>query len=1049
MCPTAARTADGADNAAIVATNDSSIVSKRSVEKLYVADRRDHLLRYFVPKFQRRSPLINRGYWLRMRLIRKAVEAYLHEGCNTPKHVVNLGCGFDPLPFYYTRDFPRINFIDIDFPESINRKCEIIRNTPELLGRLKDHKPPGAPTACSSIVFASANYVAAGIDMSKIDKLEELLCSVCERTDQFLFISEVAITYMPVKDADALIQWAQSFPSSRFALIEQILPAGPKHPFASTMLSHFQKINSPLRNIGTYPTIPSQVKRFQDLGWTAVDAYDLYGAWCNLVPEDEKRIVDSIEAFDECEDFALFGQHYLYLYAGTTSSMSADIRTGIWSCGDRWGTTTLNSIPDVRKAWNDTSPDYEQAEAHFASQNGTHTFNIAHRKFGAASSAELDATTTLYYGGIDGKTRSSSVHIFDHTLGKTTQLDLVNGPSPRACHTLTKLAGKKVLMIGGRGSPDAAYADCWLFTGTAWRQVQDLPTGRYRHSAVYISLNGEDHVIVFGGKCHSRHVYDSWLLWSEASGWREIQVTTPAAPQGRFSTSMTWFPATETGLLIGGFRQDGSTFSDIWTWSLVPGPDPTMPYDRIELNCIEWQTSSADDCFLSRGGSQMVSINDSQAMLCGGISGKQCFTSDFSRCFLLIDNSKKQLVPLSVEFHDDEEAKRPILSGFSCVWRESQLEIFCGGIIAFSMGAFWNRGHHILRLGSKPIENKPSATLTLDPTSISTTRKPAPVVPNIKNHSEQPRPVVKFRAGDTQTNIRDATKQEIPLLLEGFSFGKCVEFWSPDYLKSTIGDSREVIVHKIDDVHMPPAGQSYPIHMNFNSKNFVYTRLPFSEFIDISFSKKGNTPPCYLRSISNKPTKYASLLEREFPEIASDFSIPPELAFIAPSLHSSILRISSAGVGVWLHYDVCANVLFHIKGRKRILLFPPTDISKLQFPPGKTTSSIENIFENIPSGTHPLEVVMCPGEALYLPPFWLHAVLPLEPCIAVNTFFHSFDASLFSEGKDLYGNKDLACYQEGRNALREVLAKFDGLEDSVRRFYISRLGQELLERATE
>ncbi|KAJ6258962.1 tRNA methyltransferase ppm2 [Drechslerella dactyloides] len=884
MSPAAAAAADAANNAAIVATNDSSIVSKRSVEKLYVADRTDHLLRYFVPKFQRRSPLINRGYWLRMRLIRKAVEDFINIDGDSPKYLAGL-LASDPLPFYYAKDFPHINFVDIDFPESINRKCEIIRNTPELVGRLNG---PSEPPSTRSIVFAAGNYVAAGIDLSNLEMLNELFGSMCQETDQFLFISEVAITYMPVKDADALIKWASKFPNARFSLIEQILPAGPKHPFASTMLSHFRKINSPLRNIGDYPTLSSQVQRFYNSGWKSVNACDLYGAWCNLVPDDEKSSVDSVEAFDEYEDFVLFGQHYLYF---TTDQVEGD-------CNGP----------------NSGSLEYETTQAHTVSQD-SYVLNVGRRKFGAAS--QLDAMNTLYHGGMDGKTRSSSIHVFDHTLGKTTEPDLINRPPPRSCHTLTTLEDKKILMVGGRGGPDAAYSDY-----------------------------DEDCVLVFGGKGSSKTTYDSWLIWSEAAGWRGVPTASTTIPPSRFSASMAWFPSSPSGILSGGFHQDGTTFSDIWTWT----------FEGTELDFVQWDLPSAYDYLLSRGGSQMVSINDSQAILCGGISGKCCFASDYSRSFLLIDDLASDIQALSIEFPiGDEEVKRPILAGFSCVWSKSQLEVIGGGIIAFS----------------------------------------------------------------------------------------------PGYLKSALGNSREVVVHKIDDAHMPPAGQPYPIHMNFNSKNFVYTRLPFSDFIDIAFSDKQDTPPCYLRSISNKPIKHASLLERDFPEISSDFSIPSELSFIAPSLHSSILRISSAGVGVWLHYDVCANVLFHVKGRKRILLFPPTDIPKLQFPPGKTTSLIDNIFDNIPSGTHPMEVVMHPGEALYLPPFWLHAVLPLEPCIAVNIFFHSFDAGLFSEGRDLYGNKDLACYQEGRDALKGVLAKFEGLDDSVRRFYMARLGQELLERALE
>ena len=49
----------------VMDTNNSSIVSKRSVEKLYYRGEPEYF-RHFVGKFKRRSPLINRGYWLRM-----------------------------------------------------------------------------------------------------------------------------------------------------------------------------------------------------------------------------------------------------------------------------------------------------------------------------------------------------------------------------------------------------------------------------------------------------------------------------------------------------------------------------------------------------------------------------------------------------------------------------------------------------------------------------------------------------------------------------------------------------------------------------------------------------------------------------------------------------------------------------------------------------------------------------------------------------------------------------------------------------------------------
>jgi len=74
--------------------------------------------------------------------------------------------------------------------------------------------------------------------------------------------------------------------------------------------------------------------------------------------------------------------------------------------------------------------------------------------------------------------------------------------------------------------------------------------------------------------------------------------------------------------------------------------------------------------------------------------------------------------------------------------------------------------------------------------------------------------------------------------------------------------------------------------------------------------------------------------------------------------------------------------------------------------------------------------------------------LPIEGCVAVNVFFNSFDTDVYSkEGKDLYGNKDLTCYEKGRVALASVKKELEDIEEEARKFYLIRLGQELLDSA--
>jgi len=88
--------------------------------------------------------------------------------------------------------------------------------------------------------------------------------------------------------------------------------------------------------------------------------------------------------------------------------------------------------------------------------------------------------------------------------------------------------------------------------------------------------------------------------------------------------------------------------------------------------------------------------------------------------------------------------------------------------------------------------------------------------------------------------------------------------------------------------------------MDFQAKNFAYVTKPFGDFLDQV--TKGQKQ--YLRSIaSEKPAERPAELSRDFPRLAEDFKLPPELALVKENAHSSPLRISGP-VTLWLHYDV-------------------------------------------------------------------------------------------------------------------------------------------------
>ena len=146
-----------------------------------------------------------------------------------------------------------------------------------------------------------------------------------------------------------------------------------------------------------------------------------------------------------------------------------------------------------------------------------------------------------------------------------------------------------------------------------------------------------------------------------------------------------------------------------------------------------------------------------------------------------------------------------------------------------------------------------------------------------------------------------------------------------------------------------------------------------------------------------------------------------------------------------------ANVYCQIGGSKRLILFPPGDVEHLSFAPGASSSSID-VFSSLGSSelaqTHPCEAILGPGEVLFLPPLWLHTATPTSNVsIAVNVFFKDLSSSSYAAGRDVYGNRDLAAYEKGRQDVARIAKSFEKMPAAAREFYILRLADELRRKA--
>lgn len=428
-------------------TNNSSIVSKRSVEMIYKSVcPPGEWFKYFVPKGKRRSPAINRGYWIRMETIRRMIFRITQAFPNQPANIINLGCGFDPLPFQLlSMGYENMTFYDIDYPDLVKNKHEMILKLPEIMDLI------GQDKADETKVLNCQNYKLIGCDLKNYKLFESQLNSLVPGIN--IFIAEVSLAYMHFEDANRIIDLCSKVPNSHFLILEQILPDGTDESFARKMLAHFRKLRSSLKCVEQYPQKQDQVERFSQW-YTQVEIKNLFETWTDLIDDDIKRQVDKIESFDEWEEFILFCQHYVVVHASNDVLVYKGVPKNITDKSNDELKMTLDSTPSLELKYPALT-----------------IINDDLYVFGGLEQTRLDAT---YKNG----------ELFETT----------DRPCGRMCHTFNN-----GVVIGGRTRPGHLLNDVYKLDVNqgSWKRMKDIPFGVSRHSSVMVS---EDELLIIGGQ---------------------------------------------------------------------------------------------------------------------------------------------------------------------------------------------------------------------------------------------------------------------------------------------------------------------------------------------------------------------------------------------------------------------------------------------------------------------------------------------------------------------------------------------------------------------
>ncbi|KRX24698.1 tRNA wybutosine-synthesizing protein 5 [Trichinella nelsoni] len=135
------------------------------------------------------------------------------------------------------------------------------------------------------------------------------------------------------------------------------------------------------------------------------------------------------------------------------------------------------------------------------------------------------------------------------------------------------------------------------------------------------------------------------------------------------------------------------------------------------------------------------------------------------------------------------------------------------------------------------------------------------------------------------------------------------------------------------------------------------------------------------------------------------------------------------------------NILLQIVGRKRVVLFDPSQIPYLYLEGDK--SKVIDI-DDLESTEFPQfqravrnEGILYPGDILYIPALWFHNTTAMDFSISVNVFWQHLDSSFYDK-KDLYGNRDLILAQKAFQCFDQGAKLLEKLPSPYRQFYFSR-----------
>jgi ribosomal protein L16 Arg81 hydroxylase len=215
-----------------------------------------------------------------------------------------------------------------------------------------------------------------------------------------------------------------------------------------------------------------------------------------------------------------------------------------------------------------------------------------------------------------------------------------------------------------------------------------------------------------------------------------------------------------------------------------------------------------------------------------------------------------------------------------------------------------------------------------------------------------------------------------PVIISGAMEGwPALERWTNDYLTEKVGARTVRTSNARDGAHF------------HEGEDTDYSPMKLAEYIELLASGAIADGQIYATQL---PIRTA------LPELWPDVRFPP---FVDEDKYIVVnLWFGPGNNFIPLHYDFADNLLTQVRGRKQVILCPPREIARVYpYPFTRVTNHVSQVnvaspdLAQFPAWAHADRVLLeiGPGDMLFIPLYWWHAVWGIEENMSINYWWRS------------------------------------------------------------